>query len=313
MEKFPPVLRIEPAGSCNLRCRHCPTGLGAGSSGLMTWETFEKVLTDVERWSSHLNVVVFYHGGEPLLNPRLSEMIAAVRNVGVGRAKVVTNGKLLDAKRIEQLLHSGLTELEVSLDSISPMASDSVRLRSRSSEVVDSIREVQKVIAAVGSGSTITVSTTQFIDDWYTNEEVNAMTSGVPTTPPVPDWLLDGFEGVDVKASWAIQWPLGWPGSQFVVASDDPPAPPSRCSLIDETLTVRWDGSVVICCYDLTSATDLGSIFDRSLGDLWQSNERHGLRQGFANRKYLPICETCAVTTGRRFLGRRALVEDSST
>jgi len=43
---FPKVLRIEPAGLCNLKCQHCPTGTVDMKRGIMNMKTFQVVLNN---------------------------------------------------------------------------------------------------------------------------------------------------------------------------------------------------------------------------------------------------------------------------
>jgi molybdenum cofactor biosynthesis enzyme MoaA len=126
--RLPPVIRIEPASSCNLRCVHCPTGLGYSPQGIMSEEVFGKLIADLR--SSDLSAVrtfVLYHGGEPLLNRNLPTYISLLRQLGNQNIKVVTNGKLLTAQVANDLFSSGLSIMEVSLDATSPEDSDLIR------------------------------------------------------------------------------------------------------------------------------------------------------------------------------------------
>ena len=68
MNFLPRVLRIEPASQCNLSCIHCPTGTIDMNRGVMEKEVMHAVLDSIEVSRSSVKVVVFYHGGEPLLN-----------------------------------------------------------------------------------------------------------------------------------------------------------------------------------------------------------------------------------------------------
>ena len=46
---LPPTIQVEPTNRCNLRCPLCPTGSGLVErpQGLMTMETFDRVLADL--------------------------------------------------------------------------------------------------------------------------------------------------------------------------------------------------------------------------------------------------------------------------
>jgi len=78
---FPRVVRIEPAGAYNLRCSHCPTGTVKMERGIMSMETFGRVLYNVQAQMEFVKVFVLYHGGEPLLNKRFAEMVRQIRAI----------------------------------------------------------------------------------------------------------------------------------------------------------------------------------------------------------------------------------------
>jgi radical SAM protein with 4Fe4S-binding SPASM domain len=97
-------------------------------------------------------------------------------------------------------------------------------------------------------------------------------------------------------------WPNWSPKAQFEILP--PPTDyiaPRSCSLIDETITIRADGKAVICCYDLTSTSDLGNILQTDLADIW--NGAHAeFADSFARGGFPAPCDTCGVVTGTRYL-----------
>ena len=67
-------------------------------------------------------------------------------------------------------------------------------------------------------------------------------------------------KGINIKSNWAVQWPGGHPRSSQVVYEETIGEKPKKCSLLDETLTIRSNGDVVVCCYDLTSLKVMGNL-----------------------------------------------------
>lgn len=80
---FPKVIRIEPAGSCNLKCSHCPTGTVKMSRSVMKPTTFSLILNSLQAHLDEIKVVVLYHGGEPLLNRNFAEMIKEIKSLNI--------------------------------------------------------------------------------------------------------------------------------------------------------------------------------------------------------------------------------------
>jgi MoaA/NifB/PqqE/SkfB family radical SAM enzyme len=63
--------------------------------------------------------VITFSGGEPLLHPKLEEIVRHTRKRGM-IAGLITNGYLLSRKRIQQLNTAGLDHLQISIDNIDP-------------------------------------------------------------------------------------------------------------------------------------------------------------------------------------------------
>ena len=113
----PAKLIVEPANRCNLSCFLCPTGrkLSGRGQDQLDMETFRMALTPL---APYLYEVYLYNWGEPLLNPRLFEMIShcSAKNI---RTVVSTNLTLFKPAMLDPLFSSGLDELIVSLDGAS--------------------------------------------------------------------------------------------------------------------------------------------------------------------------------------------------
>lgn len=300
---LPSVVRIEPAASCNLKCLHCPTGLGEAPKGLMDMEVFSKVLEELRLFGDQVNTVVLYHGGEPLLNRNLEKMIVSVRETRVGKVKIVTNGKLLTSENSEMIVRSGLNEIEISLDSIGPNESDLVRRRSNSLDVIKGVKYLSECISKNGSSLKITIATVQFVDDYELTELAQL------TTPPHPAWLIDEFENIPIKSAWGVQWPGGLPLDNTTAFHSPLDEPPKSCSLLDETITVRSSGDVVVCCYDLVGFSNLGNVKISPLSTIWKSDKYESFRTNFRNANFPEPCKSCAVVTGPRYLSRAKLIQ----
>lgn len=105
---------------CNLRCIMCWSTV-ARNHGIVplmdhklpndTLERFHKVVDQIELWKS----LSFTGSGEPLLSPALPEMLALVGPHPVATT-LNTHANLLDAKRAEMLVRTGLKAICISVD-----------------------------------------------------------------------------------------------------------------------------------------------------------------------------------------------------
>lgn len=101
---------------CNLSCRHCGSDCRAASGVRdMPLEEFLKVIDGIMPHVEPGKVMVIFSGGEPLLRPDLEKAGLELYRRGFPWG-LVTNGMLLDERRLERLLRSGLHSVTVSLD-----------------------------------------------------------------------------------------------------------------------------------------------------------------------------------------------------
>ncbi len=117
-------IEIRPNTSCNLSCLFCSVGEGKKSfntteylveadylvSGLKELVAFKDCEVDV-----HIGCQ-----GEPTLYARLEELISKIRAIPKMRnISMVTNGVLLDEKKVKALADAGLTQLDLSINALS--------------------------------------------------------------------------------------------------------------------------------------------------------------------------------------------------
>jgi radical SAM protein with 4Fe4S-binding SPASM domain len=74
------------------------------------------------------------------------------------------------------------------------------------------------------------------------------------------------------------------------------------CDLVDYTMTIRWNGDVVACCYDLTSRYVLGNVHQDDLATIWNSDKFLGLRRSIETGRFIPLCANCNVVKPNTFL-----------
>lgn len=114
---LPRYVEVETSRRCNRTCAWCPNGEHSGrrEQELMDWPLFEGLLRELAdlRFGGWL---AFHNYNEPLLNPRLDDELAAVRVVlPAARPAIYTNGDVLTAARLDQLLDAGVQAVRVTL------------------------------------------------------------------------------------------------------------------------------------------------------------------------------------------------------
>lgn len=108
-------LFLELTRACNLSCRHCGSDCSAEASArtLLIDDWARLIPPTLQSFDPPPFVVLT--GGEPLVLARLEELGRLISSSGSSWG-MVTNGLLLDEKRLDSLLAAGLSSLTISLD-----------------------------------------------------------------------------------------------------------------------------------------------------------------------------------------------------
>lgn len=288
MIPFPSVVRIEPAAKCNLACAHCPTGTIDMVRGLMSKEVFDRILSELKDNLESIKVIVLYHGGEPLLNKNFYAMATSIRELSKHLLiKTVTNGMSLNHNNALKLVSCGINEVEISLDGSSPKEMEEVRINSNSSKIVENLEKLIEIRDRENSNLKISVATTQFLrskSDVNDPDKLQAKT---------PEWITNLFgDSVNYKPATAMRWPHMLVGRQFELAWAEG-SDKDKCDHPINTVTVRSNGDVVPCCYDLTSQMVMGNVMRKPLFEIFNGSKYNSLRQSIAEKEYISACKNC--------------------
>lgn len=111
-------LRISLTEHCNLRCIYCmPQDLKFDDNFINESISFEDYKTIIKNFSKLGINKIRFTGGEPLMYTHLKELIEYTsKECGIDEIAITTNGIELSEK-IEELKNSGLTKVNISLDS----------------------------------------------------------------------------------------------------------------------------------------------------------------------------------------------------
>jgi MoaA/NifB/PqqE/SkfB family radical SAM enzyme len=157
----PAICNISVTNVCNATCDFCNY---AYDKNIVTHRAY----IDVENYDRALDILyrrgiryLTFQGGEPLLHPRITDMVAMATGRGMGPA-LVTNGWLLP-KKLEALARAGLRTIFISIDSAS--AVDHERNRGLKG-VCERIAKANRRMAALGMTPLASVTMSKLIGDY---------------------------------------------------------------------------------------------------------------------------------------------------
>src|SRR5271155_199281 len=137
----PPVcLYLEVTNRCNLLCETCPRTFEALEPPAdMSWALFTRIVDQVPNVAR----VVLHGVGEPMLVKELPRMVRYLKDRGT-YVLFNTNGTLMQPKKFQQIIDTGLDELRVSLDAADRESYARIRGKDFFNRIV---RDVGKFIA----------------------------------------------------------------------------------------------------------------------------------------------------------------------
>jgi len=308
-KNIPKIIRIEPASLCNLKCSHCPTGTVDMKRTSMNWSLFHNLTNSLFHYVNSIEVFVLYHGGEPLLNKAFSKMVFELKNkFPKAKIKTVSNGMLLNENISKEIIESGLDEIEFSIDGESPEENNKIRRNANFEKVSCNVKGFLKIKSDLGLVfPKVYISTTQFIDVLKLNQ--NSSREAQP-----PKYLLDAFSKeisdghiVGFKSTYAMEWPHMVVDSElyYAVIDSKDQAVKNYCDHVENTLTIRANGDVVPCCYDLTSQKKMGNINEQGLNSIWNGEKYEALRTEINSGKPTGICANCNVVMKSKYLVKK--------
>jgi MoaA/NifB/PqqE/SkfB family radical SAM enzyme len=140
---------VEPTTVCNLHCRTCIRNVWDEPPGMMSAETFGRIIDGVGQVSP-LPTLFFGGFGEPFAHPDLLTMLAMAKSVGCP-VELITNGTRLDEDTRHELVRIGLDRLWVSIDGATPESYADVRLWDALPEVTAALARLRELRVETGS------------------------------------------------------------------------------------------------------------------------------------------------------------------
>jgi len=291
---FPDVVRIETVGKCNFRCIHCPTGINPNNRSILSEGMFDSIVGEFLNARFIPRVVVLYHGGEPLLNTKLSKYIRVLKKMGVEKTVITTNASLLTGEQSRELVLAGLDEIKVSFDGQSPDENNHIRQGGDFYANAENVKTLCEVRKALGRNNPHIKISNIRICNKETLQKMSEQQQFMFQEPP--EYLTKYFcqEGneLEFQSFPAMVWP-GYERNGFFDVVKFETAKPKYCGSLFETTTILSNGDVVLCCYDIKGELVLGNITKESIFDIWSSKKYLEIREKFKKYEYSYLCEKC--------------------
>lgn len=122
----PLAVTIVPSQACNINCEYCLHSLSNQELAQknfiqknMDEDIFAKVVSQLQEFPRRIKSISMSGQGESLCNPKFADMVSTVKKAGIAEeVSFITNGLLLNEKKIEEIIAAGLDRIFISLQGV---------------------------------------------------------------------------------------------------------------------------------------------------------------------------------------------------
>jgi pyruvate-formate lyase-activating enzyme len=268
--EFPSQVIVDSTELCNLACVHCPHPQFKKSvhyqGRSLSPQLNAKLVDEVRERGQGITQYIRYTGeGEPLIHPRIFDMLDyAVRRSGV-TVSLTTNGTLLDEPRAERLLGTGIDLVDVSIDASTADTYAAIRVHGDLDVTRNNVRSLLRLSRSRSSRTKVVVSyveqpqnqheTGEFEAYWRANGAdhvvIRRLHSNAGAVVPIASVLSR-------RATAAVRYPCLYPWERII-------------------LTPR--GELGFCPQDWVRGSVLADYNTSTIAEVWQGEFYQRLRE----------------------------------
>jgi wyosine [tRNA(Phe)-imidazoG37] synthetase (radical SAM superfamily) len=273
----PRYIQLETIIGCDADCPFCPQKKINRKPVIMAESIWKKVVDETR------GLGITYRPflqNEALLDKRLPEIIAYIKEDATARVEINTNAGLLDAKRGDRIIEAGIDLVRFSIDAFSSETFAKCRVGLDYGTVVDNIN---RFIEAAARNHRRVVTEARMIDMDINRHEQR-----------------DFIEYWSERADRALIVPLyHWPWEAAVEMVRKP------CIKMREEMFFYTDGRAVLCCWDIAGRAVIGDVTRETVLEIWNGEIRRRYAEYLARgeRDRITLCSRCDAYRDRHFDG----------
>jgi radical SAM protein with 4Fe4S-binding SPASM domain len=277
--EFPMMCVLSFTYACNAKCPNCPyTNSKIRESYkdrlFMSENTF-KIIAD--QCGQHHTWIRLSGGGEPMLHPKILELIEYAKKAGA-KIGLITNGSKFNEKNSRALLKANVDMVEFSVDAADKDTYAKVRKGLNWQTLVRNVKRMVRLRDELKSKTKIIASC------------VNQ--AGVDIEKAEKFWrpIVDNFQKRKYL-TWGITNPL-YSADKTPYLSPEQLIP---CPFIFERLNIDSRGQVMVCGFDIAAKTNLGNVHKKSIKAIWHGKDFEYYRKIHLARRgnEIELCKNC--------------------
>lgn len=285
---FPDHIDIEATNMCNMKCPMCYRHKMNSKESMMDYDLYKKIINECSKNNAYS--IRLSWRGEPLLHPRLIDMIRYAKNKGIKEVSFLTNGLILDEYLSRELILSGVDWITVSFDGIGETY-EKIRYPSKYEEALERLRKFQQIKKELKTSKPVLKAQTIWSAIRDNHEEYYQELS------PIVD-KISSISNKDYYKGEIVHDP------NFI------------CPSIWQRLAISSNGDVTQCICDAMEHNIIGNVADSTIKEIWHSPAMKRVRELHIKKDRLNLraCVECFegnLKKKKKFkIGTRQIVAD---
>ncbi len=273
---FPLHLDIETSSRCNLRCTFCDKLplLTRDQMGNIDINLFRKVMDEAGEkglWGLKLS-----SRGEPLMHPRIGEMVEYAKKRGVMDIYMNSNGMLLTEAVSDRLIDAGLDRISISIEGTDAAPFERDRIGAKFNRIVKNIETLMVMREKKGCASPKVRVQTVCLPHIDLDEYTEFWKSRCDEVAAVDYKDVMHRDETLKRSDWA-------------------------CPQLWQRMTIEWDGTIMPCNNDDFRHLSPGNVKDKDVHSCWHDPLVEKAREMHKNGQshLLKACSGCPWRTAQ--------------
>ena len=296
----PIFMQVEPTSRCNLRCPMCMRDKIDVPAGDMQFDQFKSLVDSLPG----LVRIHLQGNGEPFLHPELTGFIRYAKSKGI-QVSTISNGTLLSDELADEIVTSGLDEIQFSLDSLDEDEYARIRVGAKLPRVIENIRRMVRTRnqkqsdIAVSIAIVVQRSNMDSLDQFITfASETGLSKISVQYLEPKHEdrynegFLADNSPFADGEALLHKLIHAKSIAESENIEFDFVPQRTRVCRWPWEGLYITWDGKVTPCCLIFDHV--IGDAFKEGPAHIWNNRKMRAFRRQLRSEQPPPQCKGCS-------------------
>jgi radical SAM protein with 4Fe4S-binding SPASM domain len=284
--EFPSQINIDLSEFCNLKCIHCPyeqvTKIKGSTRENLDYEIHRKLINEISENENYCKYIRYTGEGEPLLHPRLLDILEYAKNNTKTTLTITTNGQLLTEKIIAKIL-SYIDIFDISIDAFSEETYEKIRVGGKFKIVKENVNNLIKHIKNKKLKNKTMVS---FVEQEQNKNEASDFKSY---------WKNQGVDFVVIRSQHSCAGSIKKIKDKMWDNINKNNIKRKPCLYPWERLMVTPRGMVTYCPADWLHEHTVGNLKKETIKEIWKGKKMIDVRKFHESNNFpeTSLCKTC--------------------